>query len=233
VTRWRPVSTSLCALLLIGCAGSGPLERAQPADEAQRSDFSGHWELDYGRSDNVQAQLTALVRQLNRDARRRSSQPGGDRPGSIALGDAGTNSAPSILGLAQMADMITQSQLLEIDQSRSDIRVKREGNFALTCDFALAGYTLDDLGVGREACGWDGDHLLFIIQLPGGLTIQHRLALANTRDTLGIATTLRSDRVSAPFTVHRVYRKYDPADTPWRCEMTVSRGRVCTTEDPE
>lgn len=228
VVAWCAVAG---ALFLAACAQTTP-ERRQPSAAAP-VDFSGHWELNFAQSDNVQAQMSALVRNLRKQAERqaamRNDRGGRGGPG-VVLGGSGTDSAPSVMGLARMADMITESQLFEVEQSRSRIKVKREGNFALTCDFLRQATSVRDLGVGREACGWDGSQLVFRIALPEGLSIRHRFSLAPSGDQLGVYTTVFSDRVSSPFSVQRIYNRFKPDDRGYRCEMTVTRGRVCTTE---
>ncbi|MEQ8516596.1 MAG: hypothetical protein RIC38_13390, partial [Chromatocurvus sp.] len=167
-------------------------------------------------------------KQAEREAARR-----GERGGAgVVLGGSGTDSAPSIIGLARMAELITESQLFDIEQNRTRIQVKREGNFALTCDFLRQATSVRDLGVGREACGWDGSQLVFRIALPEGLSIRHRFSLAPSGDQLGVNTTVFSDRVSSPFSVQRVYSRFEPGARGYRCEMTLTRGRVCTTESP-
>ena len=76
---------------MLGCATSeSPLQ----AENQKRVDFSGHWELDYGQSDNIQAQLNALVRELRRQAERQA-QGNVERGGAISVRGAGTNSRPS------------------------------------------------------------------------------------------------------------------------------------------
>jgi hypothetical protein len=56
------------------------------------------------------------------------------------------------------------------------------------------------------------------------------MSVGPQRQWLNIATTVISDRVTSPFTVNRVYSRYQPQDTGYSCKMTISRGRVCTTE---
>jgi len=217
----------LPALWLLACASDPTL--TSPPREPDPVDFSGHWELNYGQSDNIQSRLTTLVRDLQRRSAR-SSNLRSER-GGLVLGAGSTDSAPSVIGLARMAELITASQLLEVDQERTRIRIEREGNFALSCDFLRDPGRVDDLGVGRESCRWDGQQLVFVIGLPEGLSIRHRVALARSGEQLGIVTTVFSDRVSGPFTVRRIYDRYEPASRGYRCEETLSRGRVCTTED--
>jgi hypothetical protein len=216
--------------LLSACAGS---ERT-PIGAAPHAgvDFSGAWTLDYGQSDNLQTRLDGLVRELRREAERRAQGSGELRgPGaSLMMGGTGTNSGASIIGLARMADMITQSQLLDIEQDSTRIRVKREDTFALSCDFHNGVVTVVETPLGSEFCGWDGHQLLFAIALPEGLSIRHRLTLGPDGQRLQIATTVISDRVSHPFTLNRVYQRMEAGERGYSCKQTLTRGRVCTTE---
>ena len=120
--------------------------------------------------------------------------------------------------------------MLEIEQDEHKIRVKREEDFALSCEFYPGQYHTVETPLGREICGWDRHQLIFRIMLPEGLGIQHVLSLGPDGQWLNIATTVTSDRVTSPFTVNRVYARYQPQDTGYSCKMTISRGRVCTTE---
>ncbi len=222
---------SILAAVTVALAGCASTEPPLQAENQKRVDFSGHWELDYGQSDNIQARLNALVRELRRQAERQA-QGNVERRGAISIGGSGANSAPSIIGLAQMADMITQSQLLDIEQSLNDIRVKREGNFALTCEFFSGDSQTVENPLGTEICGWTGHQLVFRIYLPEGLSIQHVMSMGPSGERMGIATTVVSDRVSQPFTLNRVYNRYEPGQAGYVCEQTLTRGRVCTTEQP-
>jgi hypothetical protein len=199
------------------------------ADNSSRVDFSGFWELDLGKSDNIQARLDTLVRELVERARRQADGRQ-DRGGGMTIGGAGSNSGASIIGLAKMADLITASQLLEIIQKNNDILIKREDNFALTCEFYNGVSQTQQTIFGTETCGWNSHQLQFRMYLPDGLSIQHILTLGSSGDRLRIATTVYSDQVSYPFTVNRVYNRYEPDRGGIRCEMTLTRGKVCTTE---
>ncbi len=84
--------------------------------------------------------------------------------------------------------------------------------------------------LGSEVCGWDVHQLVFRILLPEGLSIQHRMTLAEDGERINIATTVVSDQVSYPFTLNRVYNRFEPAEAGYTCTQTFSRGRVCTTE---
>ena len=49
-------------------------------------------------------------------------------------------------------------------------------------------------------------------------------------ERLQIATTVFSSQVSYPFTLDKVYRRFDPSVDGITCKQTLNRGRVCTTE---
>jgi len=225
----------LAALLCFAGCGGSP-SKSQPvviSHSDHAVDFSGFWELDYRQSDNIQVNLNSLVRDVQKTNRQRAQaagvyvQGGG---GMLIGGPGNTNSGASVLGLAQMADLVTQSQLLEITQDDYRIKVKREEDFALTCQFFIGQYHTVETPLGKEICGWDRHQLIFKMLLPEGLTIQHIMSLGPDGQWLNIATTVISDRVTSPFTVNRVYARYEPQDNGYRCKMTISRGRVCTTE---
>ncbi len=213
---------------LVGCSSSSKPRPLEP-DNTARVSLEGFWELDLGQSDNIQARLDTLVRELVERARRQA-EGRADRGGGMVIGGAGSNSAPSVIGLAKMADMITSSQLLEITQGKNDILIKRENNFALSCEFFKGSAQPQESPFGTEVCGWDSHQLLFRIYLPDGLSIQHRISLGSSGDRLNIATTVYSDRVSYPFTLNRVFQRYEPDRDGIRCELTLTRGKVCTTE---
>ncbi len=222
---------AICVLLSMTAACSSgktrPLQ-SQPDNVAPVS-YAGFWELSLGKSDNIQAKLDTLVRELVERAQRQA-QGKGDRGGGMVVGGSGANSGPSIIGLAKMADLVTRSQLLEIEQDKNAILIKREDNFALTCEFYRGPSEARETPYGTEVCGWDSRQLLFRMYLPDGLSIQHRVSLGASGDRLNIATTIYSDQVSYPFTLSRVYNRYDPDRGGIRCEMTLTRGKVCTTE---
>jgi len=214
-------------LLLCAC---GQTARAPQELTSKIVDLSGSWEMDYSQSDNVQAKLNSLVRELRRQMERQQKLSQQGATGGVSMGGYGANSGESIVGLARMAEMITGSSLLEIEQDENSIKVKREENFALACEFYPGQFHTEVTPLGSEICGWDDHQLVFKILLPEGLRIQHILTMGPEGERLGIATTVVSDQVSFPFTVNRVYNRFDPENNGIRCEMTLTRGRVCTTE---
>jgi len=189
--------------------------------------------MDYGQSDNIQTKLDTLVRELRRDAERRARSSGSmnQAPGAgIVVGSSGANSGASIIGLAQMSELITRSPLLRIKQDEERISVKREETFALSCEFHSGEFHTVETPFGTETCGWNAHQLVFRILLPEGLSIQHVMTLGPEGERLNIATTVVSDQVSYPFTLNRVYNRFVPGSSGFRCTQTLTRGRVCTTE---
>jgi len=219
-----PLSTSLrglcllCLPLVVACSTT---DRVQPEREANPVDMRGNWELDYGSSDNLQARFGSMMRDLQRQQARGANNE------RVAAG-AG-NSQQALYGLAQMAELVTQTQLIEIEQDRVSIAVEREGTFTLNCDYGPDAPRRQDYGVGAESCFWDGSQLVFQVRLPEGLDIVHRLSASADGESLAIVTTLYSSSVSTPFSLRRIYRRFDPARSPYRCTETLTRGRVCTT----
>jgi hypothetical protein len=231
--RYNALLLSLLCLVMAACSSPPQSSRAVVNQTDRAVNFSGFWELDYSQSDNIQANLNALVRDVRQQTQQRAQGTGVYQqagPGMIIGGPGDTNSGASIIGLAQMADLVTQSQLLEVTQDEYKIRVKREGDYALSCEFYPGQYHTVETPLGREICGWEQHQLVFKTMLPEGLTIQQVLSLAPDGQRLNIATTVISDRVTAPFTVNRVYVQYVPQDDGYSCKMTISKGRVCTTE---
>jgi hypothetical protein len=229
---FRAAAFLLLSVVLCGCAGAPPKPRSTlQGDNTQAVDFSGSWEMDYSQSDNAQQKLDSMVRELNREAERRARGLQQGPVGSgMYMGNMGPNSGESILGLVRLADLITQSPLLEIKQDPHKIQVEREEDFALTCEFYAGKLRTAETPFGTEICGWNGHQLVFKLLLPDGLRIQHVMTMGAAGQKLNIATTVATDQVSFPFTLNRVYNRFEPGESGFKCEVTVTRGRVCTTE---
>ncbi|MEP5764268.1 MAG: hypothetical protein ABJ308_06730 [Halieaceae bacterium] len=222
--------------LLAACAGSQaplPSPIAAPAEptQARSTDFAGHWEMDYSRSDNVDDKLQRLYREWQRAAERRANM---DRRGQNNPAYA-VNTNPrgfrSLLDVARLADLITSSQVLEIKQSDQDIEIQRENDFALSCVFTEGEPEIVVAELGAEICGWAGHQLVFRMQLPDGLDIVHRVTMSLDGERLHIATQVDS-KSSQPFTLDRYYYRFDPLPDDYSCEYTLSRGNVCQSESP-
>lgn len=184
-------------------------------------DFSGSWEMDYTRSDDAYRALKKQFRRM-----RGSAQSSGSRDSnSISISSSGVE---SILALARLAESITRPQVLEIAQSRNEIEVKRQDDFAFTCGFYDRTAQPVETAFGTELCGWDGDQLVFHVSLPGGLTVSHRMTIAPDRQKLHIATTVASTAAPAPFTLSRFYDRFEPLPSDYDCEYTLSKKKTCT-----
>ena len=224
-------SLVLVSVFLSACGSPPARKPGLQGDNVRAVDFAGSWELDYGQSDNVQEKVDSLARELNREAQRRAQ--GGAQQGAaggMLITGSGANSGSAIIGMVRMADLITQSPLLEITQDAHKIRVKREGDFDLTCEFYPGELHQVETPFGTELCGWNAHQLVFKLLLPDGLAIQHVMTLGAAGQKINIATTVVTDQVSFPFVLNRVYNHFEPGDSGYKCEVTLTRGTVCTTE---
>jgi hypothetical protein len=204
---------------LTACAGEAV---RSPAPVSAPVDFTGHWEMDYGRSDNVDQKLNSMYREWQRALERQAERRG--QPGAgIALDNY---SFQSVVAVARLADMITSAQVLDIEQSDIDIEIRRENDFTLTCVFSRGKPETVVDEFGAEVCGWDSNQLVFHMALPDGLDVVHRVAISDDRNRLYIATRVDS-RSAAPFTINRFYFRFNPLPENYSCEYTLSRGNVC------
>ena len=104
-TKFKPAPLLSCLLLAVLLAACGSNERKLEGQAGKQVDFSGCWELDYSQSDNIQAKLDAMVRELRRQVERRNRAAAGTNqsPGASLMVGAGGLSGESIMGVAQMA----------------------------------------------------------------------------------------------------------------------------------
>jgi hypothetical protein len=184
--------------------------------------------MDYGRSDDVNNKLQLMYREWRRLMEKRANN---DRRGvqGPALTIDASRDFNSVVALAKFADFITDSQVLDIEQTNIDIEIRRENNFALTCVFSENDpvTVVDELG--SEICGWDAHQLVFHIRMPDGLDIRHQLTMSSVGDRLRVATTVDS-KSSPPFTLNRFYLRFNPLPENYSCEYTLSKGNVCQSE---
>lgn len=192
-------------------------------------DMAGAWELDHARSDNIQEQLRVIARQLQREAERRARAA---ERGQAVSGGA-LPSGRDVFALAEMAELITAPTLLDVVQTDTQIRLKRDNSFALICNTDVPPPSVSVTPFGSEQCGWDGHQLFFDIALPDNLLIRHRITRPSLTDVLVIRTAVYSPTVRDPFVVRKVFTRYQPERAGYRCTQTLSRGKVCTTEAPE
>jgi len=213
------------ALALAGCSAQRVPELVRYAP-AKPVSLAGAWELDHARSDNIQQQFNAIARQLQREAERRAKAA--ERGQAVA--STTMASGRDLYALAEMAELVTAPTLLDVVQSANEIRIKRENSFALICRTDQPPPVISVTAFGEERCGWDGHQLFFDISLPDGLNIRHRVSRSALADSLIVQTAVYSPVVREPFTVRKVFNRYDPDRAGYRCTQTLSKGLVCTTE---
>ena len=220
---WRLLAIGWLSLLL-GCAQERQTESVTRV--AIPVDMTGHWEIDFARSDNLQDQLSSIARRVQREAVRRARLAGEGR------GYAGSPlpDQSDLVTLARLAEIITEPVLLEVVQNDARIRVKRDKSFALVCEYDGSGLsiTVDTLGIQR--CGWDGDQLFFVLELEEGLDVTHRLSRSDKTDMLLLVTSVETASTRFPLVVSQYFTPYDPDALGYRCERTLTRGKVCSTQ---
>jgi len=222
IKRYVGIFCFIC--LSVGCAKERHSEAVIRV--ATPVNMAGHWEINFARSDNLHDQLSSIARRVQREAARRT------RLAEEGRGFAGSPlpDQRDLITLARLAEIITEPVLLEVIQSDSRIRVKREKSFALVCEYdgSGLGVTVDTLGI--QHCGWDGDQLYFAIELEEGLDVTHRLSRAKETDTLLMVTSVETTATRFPMVVSQYFTPYDPDALGYRCERTLTRGKVCSTQ---
>jgi hypothetical protein len=215
-----------CCLALAACAPARPPvidEHLMRVDGDMPADFSGSWERDYSRGDDVNQVLRDIYYYLSRTAADRAY-----RSGSGYVGPA-PKDMESIRALARLAELITRPQVLTISQNDQEITVDRKDDFSLLCAFydGVAKGTESDYGT--EICGWDGNQLVSHLVLPDGLQITHRFTVSEDGEQLRVVTTVSSSTARMPFTLSRFYRKFERLPPDFNCIETLSMKRVCST----
>ena len=244
--QFKPADLRRCALLI--ALGLLPLKMVQPQadrsadslplldlDRPIRLNFAGDWEKDFNRSDRWEDELNRLltIRQ-ERAAQQRSGVTVRNLP-RASLGNLNLNSlggrGTSIINLARLAEYVSRQTTMHIEQDRNEVRIERRGEAPLICtvDHGLRETFASEHG--KEYCGWDGQQLVFIINLPDQLEISHRFDVAAAGDELRLVTSI-SHRGSAPFNLIQAFNRYDAGSNGLNCVLTVTRGRVCSQLAP-
>lgn len=184
------------------------------------ADFSGFWARDYARSDDVNKVLRNAYYELGRKSRR--SGPGGSM--------ASERDMSLLMPLARLVELITRTDQLTISQTEYEILVERRDDFSLLCAFFDGVAKPIDSAFGRETCGWDGDRLISLNELPDGLRIVHRFETSADREQLRVITTVSSDTAPMPFTLKHFYWRIQRIPGRYECIETLSMKRVCSTD---
>ena len=212
-------------LVLVACAPAKPVidEQMMRIDGEMPADFSGSWERDYSRGDDVNQVLRDIYYYLSRTSADRAytTRPGPVQPSSRDM--------ESVTALARLAELITRPQVLTISQNDQEITVDRKDDFSLLCAFydGVAKGTESDYGT--EICGWDGDQLVSHLILPDGLQVTHRFTVSADREQLRVVTTVSSSAARMPVTLRRYYRKFERLPPDFNCIETLTMKRVCST----
>ena len=195
-----------------------------------RLDFSGSWEKDFGRSEKWEDELNRMLRIRQEQAIRQQAGVSGGGGPAVSIGNINLNSSrdgASIIDLARLAEYISRQTTINILQDREQVRIERRGEAPLICSIEAGPMETFNSEHGREVCGWDQQQLVFIITLPGELTIQHRFTVAADREELRLVTSIRSG-TGAPFNLLQTFVRYDEPAESFDCVLTLSRGRVCS-----
>jgi len=220
----RNLVLSVVVVLVAGCSSRPPAvtDDMRRVDGELPADFSGNWERDYARSDEVDDVLRRVWYELSR-AQQDPAYPAPSTPRNLN----------SLLPLARLAEEITRPDVLTITQDETRILVEREDDFAITCEFHGGVAAPTDSDYGTELCGWDGEHLVSHLELPRGLEVTHRMTVSGDQESLRIVTTVASPTSRLPFTLRRFYRKFEYMPSGFRCIETLSKKRVCSTGELE
>jgi len=189
--------------------------------------FTGSWEVDYKRSESIEDKLRYLYEITRSHYQREISR----RDNNFGAIQAARAELQGLIDLGRLTQLITRPQVLTIEQSRDDIVIERQGNFALTCDFNQPEVT--NSALGKEVCTWHKDQLVFQLALPGGLTVYHRLAMSPGGERINVATTVSSDNVAQRFSINRVYMPFKPGEGMYKCEFSLAKQKTCYLGDPE
>jgi len=216
-------------MVLASCTSAEPVIDAQMmlVDGEMPADFSGSWERDYSRGDDVNQVLRDIYYYLSRTSADRAytTRPGPVQPSSRDMA--------SIRALARLAELITRPQVLTISQNEQEITVERKDDFSLLCVFYDGVAKGTESEYGTEICGWDGDQLVSHLVLPDGLQVTHRFTVSKDHQQLRVVTTVSSGTARVPFTLSRFYRKFERLPPDFNCIETLSMKRVCSTGEIE
>ena len=237
----RPAAGYFLAMALAVCLASLPAVAQDDdqltvldLDQPLRLDFGGFWEKDYRRSDNWQDELTRKMRLRQEAAARQGGNPGAAARVSvppISIGNinfnGGRGRGASIVDLARLAEYISRQTTLRIDQTRDEIRIERRGDSSLVCGTGWQVVQTFTSSYGVEACGWDGQQLVFQTMLPDDLIVVHRFSVSSDGLLLNLITSV-INKGSESFDLRQAFNRYDAPRAEFDCEQTLSRGRVCS-----
>lgn len=227
----RHLIITIAVGILAACSNSGPtLDTTNPSFIGDMPvDFSGSWERDYARSQDVQGALNATLQYRQRQANQQNSM-GRTGPATSGLSQREVN---GMVALARLIEEITRPDVLTIAQDKFEVRISREDDFSLSCSFYEGIAQGTDSPYGTEVCNWDGNDLISHLVLPDGLVISRRYTMSADGQYLREIITASSSVTRSPLVLHRFYIKFEAPARAFNCIETLSMKRVCSTGELE
>ena len=217
-------------LLLAACTSTGQGVDPTPGYSGRMPvDFSGSWERDYSRGEDVQGALNRALHERNREIQARRQMQNAPR----AIGQPSGLSkreVDSLVAVARLVEEITRPDVLTISQNEHEVRIARKDDFAMSCSFydGIAQGTAS--AYGTEVCSWEGDDLVSHLIIPG-LQVTHRFTISPDGEQMRVITTATSGKTREPIRLLRYYLKFDAPPSAFNCIETLSMKRVCSTGD--
>lgn len=226
----RFITVTICAAMVAACGSQEPrLDTTNPTFAGNIPvDFSGSWERDYARSQDVQGALNAMYQDRQVQAMRQQQLNSNARIGPANAG-LSRREIDGMMALARLVEEITRQDVLTISQDDYEIRIARKDDFTLSCSFYDGIAQGTDSPYGTEVCNWDGDDLISHLVLPDGLLISRRYTLSPDRSYLREITTASSSATRSPLVLHRYYIRFEAPPRAFNCIETLSMKRVCST----
>ena len=220
--------------VLAACSSSGPaLDTTSPSFIGDMPvDFSGSWERDYARSQDVRGALNAMLQDRQRQAYQQQQMNSLSRTGPSSAG-LSQREVNGMMALARLIEEITRPDILTIAQDDYEVRISRKDDFSLSCSFFEGIAQGTDSPYGTEVCNWDGNDLISHLVLPDGLVISRRYTLSPDGNYLREITTASSSTTRSPLILHRFYIKFEAPARAFNCIETLSMKRVCSTGELE
>jgi hypothetical protein len=208
----------IACLLVTACSSNQPTidTSIRSYSGGMPADLSGSWERDYSRSDDIQGILNSTLRRMYR--------PHPDTGYPVPSQDSS-----KVVAMARFVDLITRPDVLTITQDQYEIKIARKDDFTMLCEFYEGYAKRTESEFGAEVCSWNGNQLVSHLVLPDGLLVSHRFTVAANGMSLQVSTTISSSASRVPFTVNRVYMKFEPPESGFNCIQTLSMKRVCST----
>ena len=231
----RLLTTSIVVMLLAACASKGPvLDTTNPNFEGSMPvDFSGSWERDYSRSQDVRGALNAMFQDRQRQIMQQQQANSMSRVGPVPAAGLSQREINGMLALARLVEEITREDVLTISQDDYEIRIARKDYFSLSCSFYEGIAQGTESPYGTEVCSWAGNDLILHMALPDGLLISRRYTMSPDGSQLREITTASSSATRSPLILHRYYFKFEAPARAFNCVETLSIKRGCSTGELE